>query len=59
MLDAIDRGLLVPNGIWAEQRYLDSDNVLMVLCDRPYEEHDYIRDYREFLAFRKQPAASR
>ncbi len=53
LLDGADHGLLVPAGVWAEQRYLDLDTVLMVLCDRPYEEHDYIRNYEDFLAFRK------
>jgi dTDP-4-dehydrorhamnose 3,5-epimerase-like enzyme len=58
LLDGMNQGLLVPCGIWAEQRYLDDDNVLMVLCDRPYEEHDYVRDYQDFLAFRKQSTSS-
>jgi WxcM-like, C-terminal len=29
-----------------------------VLCDRVYEAHDYLRDYSEFLAFRKKTAQS-
>lgn len=40
--------LLVPPGIWAEQRYLREGTVVMVLCDRPYEPDDYIRDRDEF-----------
>jgi len=31
--------------------------VLIVLCDRPYEEQDYTRNYAEFLSFRKAPRA--
>ena len=34
-----------------------NETVLIVLCDRPYEEHDYIRNYAEFLSFRKAPRA--
>jgi dTDP-4-dehydrorhamnose 3,5-epimerase-like enzyme len=45
-------GLWIPPSIWAMQRYLKKDSVLAVFTDRPYEEHDYIRDYQEFLAYR-------
>ena len=45
-------GLLVPPSIWSEQTYVEPDTVLMVLCDRPYEADDYIRDYDAFLAHR-------
>ena len=41
--------LLIPPRIWAKQRYLDSKAVMLVLCDRPYEEKDYIRKYSKFL----------
>ena len=34
---------LVP-GIFATQTFLQKDAVLLVLCDRPYEAHDYIHD---------------
>ncbi len=49
-------GLLVPPSIWSEQTYLEPDTLLMVLCDRPYEADDYIRDYDEFLAYRLRGA---
>lgn len=52
VLDQPNLGLLVPPSIWAEQIYLVSGSVLMVLCDRPYEPQDYIRDYAEFKAYR-------
>ena len=53
---SLDRGnlaLLVPPTIWNTVTVRMEDSVLAVLCDRPYEEHDYIRDYAEFLAFRQ------
>ena len=56
---ALDRptlALYVPPSIWAEQRYRQQNAILMVLCDRSYEEDDYIRDYGEFLAFRNGAA---
>jgi dTDP-4-dehydrorhamnose 3,5-epimerase-like enzyme len=52
-LDRPDQGVLVPPSIWAEQRYLTDEVVLMVLCDRGYEAADYIRDFDAFLAFRR------
>ena len=52
----LNRGNLalhVPPGIWNTVIFHKQDSVLAVLCDRPYEEEDYIRDYAEFLAFRE------
>lgn len=37
-------GLMIPPLVWCEQHYLAEENVLLALCDRPYEEDDYIRD---------------
>lgn len=51
-LDCPDQGVLIPPGIWAEQRYLADPTVLMVLCDRGYEADDYIRDFAAFEAYR-------
>ena len=34
---------LVP-GIFATETFLDEGSILLVLCDRPYEQHDYIYD---------------
>ena len=45
-------GLLVPPSIWAQQTYLTINSVLTVLCDRPYEPEDYIRDYSDFIDYR-------
>ncbi len=52
----LNRGNLalhVPPGIWNTVIFNQEDSVLAVLCDRPYEEEDYIRDYGQFLAFRE------
>jgi len=58
-LDRIDQGLLVPPGIWAEVTFLVSDSMLLVLCDRPFEEADYIRDLSEFRAWRSESDKSK
>jgi len=52
-LDHPNTGLLVPPGIWSQQTYLGKGSALTVLCDRKYDPTDYIRDYGEFLAFRR------
>lgn len=49
-----DDGVLVQNGIWAEQTYLDDRTVLLVMCDQPYDENDYIRDHIEFINWKKK-----
>src|SRR6266581_270015 len=41
MLDRRELALLVPPMIWNTVSFRDTNSVLVVLCDRPYEEHDY------------------
>jgi len=53
VLDQASLGLLIPPSIWAEQMY-EANTVLTVLTDRPYEETDYLRQYEDFLEFRKE-----
>ena len=53
---SLNRGnlaLLVPPTIWNTVTVQTEGSVLVVLCDRHYEEQDYIRDYQEFMAFRE------
>ena len=45
---------LVPCGIWAEQKYLNDNSVIIVFCDQPYDEQDYIRDYDQYLEWKKE-----
>ena len=51
ILDRPDIGLLIPPGVWAQETYQVQNSILTVLCDRPYEAHDYIRDYADFKAY--------
>ena len=53
-LDKPNFGLLIPPGIWADQKYIEDNTTLTVLCDQPYEEADYIRNYDDFKLFSKQ-----
>ena len=59
ILDRPDIGLLIPPSIWAQQTYQAPHSVLTVLCDRPYEAGDYIRDYTEFKTYRLVDAVGR
>ena len=51
-LDRFHIGLFVPPSIWAEEVSRVEGSVLVVLCDRLYEEDDYIRDYGTFISLR-------
>jgi dTDP-4-dehydrorhamnose 3,5-epimerase-like enzyme len=51
LLAGMNSGLLIPPGIWAEQKYLDENSLLMVLCSHPFDEADYLRDYKIFKEF--------
>jgi WxcM-like, C-terminal len=57
VLDRGNVGLLMPPNIWANQRFCHGNSLLLVVCDQPYQDHDYIRDYAEFLAWRNTISA--
>jgi dTDP-4-dehydrorhamnose 3,5-epimerase-like enzyme len=46
-------GLLVVPGIWRELVNFSSGAICMVLASEVYDEKDYIRDYDEFMNFKK------
>ena len=52
LLEHPNMGLLIPPGVWADQIYKNDHSVLTVLCDRPFEEEDYIRDYKDYLIYK-------
>jgi dTDP-4-dehydrorhamnose 3,5-epimerase-like enzyme len=52
-LDTQRSGLFLPPGIWASQLYQQTNSMVVVMCDRPYEEDDYIREYAKFKEYRK------
>ena len=47
------QGLLVVPGIWRTLDDFSSGSVCMVLASHPYEKEDYIRDYEDFLEYKK------
>ena len=46
-------GLLVPPGIWDHLHDFSSGAVVMVLSSGYFDESNYIRDYKDFLEYRK------
>jgi dTDP-4-dehydrorhamnose 3,5-epimerase-like enzyme len=53
-LDSSRIGILIPPSIWAEQIYVKENSILNVICDKKYSSKDYIREYEEFIKFRKK-----
>ena len=45
--------LVIEPGLFASEIYLDPDSALLVLCDRPFEQHDYITDLQALATYRK------
>lgn len=48
------QGLMVVPGIWRTLDEFSSGSVCMVLASEGYSEDDYIRNYDDFMEFRKQ-----
>jgi UDP-2-acetamido-3-amino-2,3-dideoxy-glucuronate N-acetyltransferase len=53
ILDRPDLGLHLEPGVWGVQYRYSNDAILAVLASHPYDEEDYIRDYDEFLTWKK------
>lgn len=47
------QGLIIVPGIWRELENFSSGSVCLVLASHIYNPDDYIRDYDEYIAFRK------
>jgi hypothetical protein len=46
-------GLLIPPSIWASELNFSSGSVCLVLASHVYDPEDYIRNYDDFLQYRK------
>jgi len=53
LLNKPNIGLLIPKGIWRELENFSSGSVCLVLASDDFSEEDYIRDFDEFLNFKK------
>jgi hypothetical protein len=47
------KALHIRSGIWREIKDFSSGSICLVLASHEYVESDYIRDYEEFLEYRK------
>lgn len=47
-------GLLVPAGIWSAEQEFSSGSVCLVLTDNSFDAADYIRDYDEYIKWKKR-----
>lgn len=50
-VDSINNGFLLQKGVWHSLENISEDCIMLVLCNTPYDEADYIRDYQEFLTY--------
>jgi hypothetical protein len=51
----LNRGesVLIPERVWAEQKYLEQHTILLVLCDQTYDPEDYVRDFEQFKCLKQ------
>lgn len=49
VLDQPHIGVYIPKMVWKEMFDFSEDSVLLVLSNLPYQEHEYIRDYSQFI----------
>jgi hypothetical protein len=47
------QGVFMPAGLWRELNNFSSGSICLVLASIPYSESDYIREYKEFINFKK------
>lgn len=52
-LDDPSVGVYVPPGWWRTLQDFTAETVCLVLASRPYDEEDYIRDWDDFIAWRR------
>lgn len=48
-----NKALHIRSGIWREMKDFSSGSICLVLASIEYNENDYIRDYEQFLNYRK------
>ncbi|WP_035670645.1 FdtA/QdtA family cupin domain-containing protein [Flavobacterium sp. 83] len=53
LLNKPNIGLYIPTGMWRELENFSSGAVCLVFASGTYDEQDYIRDFDQFLAFKK------
>lgn len=54
ILDRPEMGIYMPPLIWGTQYRYSRDAVLLVFASMPYSSSDYIREYEEFISFKRK-----
>ncbi len=54
MLDEPGKGLIIGPGLWREMIWHTDGGVLCVAASEYYDEGDYIRNYEDFLKYKKE-----
>src|SRR5699024_4795844 len=54
LLNRPDKGLLIPSGVWRELIEFSAGAVCLSLVSAEYDEDDYIREYEDFITFKKK-----
>ena len=54
MLDRPWKGLYIPAGLWRDLENFSGGAVLLCLASEKYDVEDYIRNYNDFLEYKKQ-----
>ena len=49
-----DELLIIPSVCWRTFRSDQSSTVLLVICDQPFDESDYIRNWEKYLDWHKK-----
>jgi len=58
-LEGPNKGLLLMPGLWREMVWRESGSVLCVLASEYYDPNEYIRNYDEFISYRKESLKNR
>ncbi len=43
-----NQGIYIPELVWDEQKFLELNTTILVLCSTDFNEKDYIRNFQEF-----------
>ncbi|MCR4588510.1 MAG: FdtA/QdtA family cupin domain-containing protein [Lachnospiraceae bacterium] len=54
LLDKPRMGLYLSNMLWKDMYDFSADSVLLVLASTHYDEHEYIRDYDQYVKLMKE-----
>ena len=52
ILKTPEQYLIVPPLVWCTQIYKKNNTILLAICDKKFQEKDYIRNYKTFKKFK-------